>query len=687
MGIEQKILDVPRPKNTVVHDSKSSGPNRYSVRCRIGIKCISGRNPMPISGPIIGHIINGKYVPIAPKAGNNGPSMLSYGSSRLVKDVSNDILDDLLKVYSISDSYSIIAAASLKVIKPSISSRRMMSRYEQTFLSVYYPGASLSKNSLTRLYIRVGQDEDKMRAFYKLRLQKVLESHHVIIDGTLKQDTSKVNDLSRFSYKSRVKGLEDISILYAFDFEIMEPVCSAVFPGNSIDAVSYHDFVFKCGITKGIIVDDKGFPAYKIKDILRNNPGLHYLTPIQRSDNRIGKYNMLDFEGVVHNIQGNVLCKKVKVGDNQFLYSFQDSWKEYKEKRSYIQQASKKNNFSQKQYNSKQECFGVIVFESDVDLTPEQAYACYQGRWKLEVVFKRYKSDISLYTTKVQTDFAVIGSEFVNFISTLITCRIVNKASEAKLFEEMTYEELMDDLSEAWRKVGEKDIKSEDLDVIPKSSDNNWVHTIGKVKTTLEVLGLAIPEPNITVPKKRGRPAKKDKEDKKQKRPVGRPRKNSVSEQSSQQSVQTTTKKRGRPKVNKTDDNTDKPVKHVGRPRKNSVSEQSSQQFVQTTTKKRGRPKVNKADNDTDKPVKHVGRPRKNSVSEQSSQQPVQTTTKKRGRPKVNKTDNDTDKPIKHVGRPRKNSVSEQSSQQPVQTATKKRGRPRKNTLEKANNT
>ena len=45
---------------------------------------------------------------------------------------------------------------------------------------------------------------------YPPEVQKNRES-----PGLVKQDTSTVNDLSAFSYKARVKGCNDISVLYA----------------------------------------------------------------------------------------------------------------------------------------------------------------------------------------------------------------------------------------------------------------------------------------------------------------------------------------------------------------------------------------------------------------------------------------------------------------------------------------
>lgn len=55
----------------------------------------------------------------------------------------------------------------------------------------------------------------KRKLFYQLRLEQTVASHHIAIDGTLKQDKSIVNDLSTFSRKARVRGCCEVSVLYA----------------------------------------------------------------------------------------------------------------------------------------------------------------------------------------------------------------------------------------------------------------------------------------------------------------------------------------------------------------------------------------------------------------------------------------------------------------------------------------
>ena len=125
---------------------------------------------------------------------------------------------------------------------------------------------------MTDLLKRIGQDQNKRQTFFGLRLKSVCAAHHIAIDGSLIQDTSRVNDLSAFSRKFRIKGCKDISLLYAYDIEKMEPVCAQVFPGNVIDASVYATFIRDNGIDKGIIVADKGFPAKQIEDELKQRP-------------------------------------------------------------------------------------------------------------------------------------------------------------------------------------------------------------------------------------------------------------------------------------------------------------------------------------------------------------------------------------------------------------------------------
>jgi len=516
MAIPESIRQIARPVNTIVVDNGRDGPKRYAVRERAGIQYVSGGNPQPRNGKVIGHITDGRFVPLKEEVIQSVPDMLSYGAAAFVRSETRDLLDELLDVYSPKDAYTIMAIASLRVIRPSIVSNRLATHYKRTFVSVYYPGVALSPNTVSRFLQCLGQDGNRRKQFYQLRASRVIEDHHIAIDGTLKQDSSTVNDLSAFSYKARVKGCREVSVLYAYDIENMEPICAEIFPGNSIDPCSYEAFIRDNDIRKGIIIADKGFPPSMIKEELKDRPDLHFLTPIKRNDARIANNDMLSFEGILPGMGDHVLYKKSSIKGGRYLYSFKSARKAAAEEAAFLARREQKKNFSQAWYAKKKELFGVIVFESDQDLDPKTAYQCYDDRWLLELVFNRYKSDECLDKTNVQGDFSLIGSEFINFIATVTTCRLLKKARDTKLLDQMTYGDLMEDLSSAWRMV--------DAPETPATDDGKWVHTLPSVFEELETLGLSKPVPKPE-PKKRGRP-RKHPIDEKPKRPRGRPKKN-----------------------------------------------------------------------------------------------------------------------------------------------------------------
>ena len=520
MPVPENIRKVPRPKNTVVVDNGKPGPNQYAVRARKAEKYIPGKNPQPINGKVIGHIIDGKFVPIIEKTAASGPDSLCYGTAALVKSVTRDLLDDLLKIYPADQAFAIMALATLRIIRPGMGSNRAATHYNRTFVCKDYPGIGLSKNSVAKLLQSLGQDDRRRKQFYKLRIERVMDEHHVAIDSTLKQDSSKVNDLSEFSYKSHGKQHRDISVLYAYDVELMEPICAEVYPGNHTDAVCCESFIRNHDIKRGLIIADKGFPVSKIRNICKDSPDLHFLIPLKRNDTRIRDNKMLAFEGILEGVGEHIVYKKAKIKGGGFLYSFKDAALAASEEKAFLAKAEAKKDFAPEKYAKQQERFGTIVFESDADLPPKVIYECYEERWLLELVFAQYKGDECLDKTRVQGDFSVIGSEFINFIATIATCRIIRKASDAKLLDKISYGDLMDDLSSAWRKVDAPTLGPDD---IPTSDDGYWVHTLPMVFEELEALGLSKPAKNSQA--KRREVHKKNSDLVKPKRPRGRPRK------------------------------------------------------------------------------------------------------------------------------------------------------------------
>ena len=485
MPIPQDILAVVRPKNTVVI-AYGKNKNLYAVRQRIGCRNDNGRH-LPVNGPTIGHIVDGVYVPVD----TSSPANVSVSPVDL-KDWANVVLSDRLfadiqkelsVVYSKSDAMKIYCISILRVCNHGIRDYELKEAYENSFLSELYPGVPLSKNTVSAFLNDLGKSVSKIVQFMRNRTAAVSMDHHLLVDGTLKSDESRVNSLSDFSRKARTKGTRDISVLYAFDLEEMEPVCSKCFPGNMLDATAYKEFLSENKITQGIIVGDKGFPESAAHEYFAENPELHYLNPVKRNSKLISRHDMLDFTGILPGYEGITFRKEKCTGTEKWLYSFRDTGKAAAEERDWLRRAKKNKTYSLEALREKQKVFGTIVLECDMDLPAETAYKAYDTRWEIEIVMRFYKSACEFDETHVQDDYSVIGSEFCDFLSTLLTFRLIKAFDKARLLEKRTYKKIMSILTRAkkarlagedWKLIRLNPSQEEllqDLELIPKPEE------------------------------------------------------------------------------------------------------------------------------------------------------------------------------------------------------------------------
>jgi hypothetical protein len=443
MPIPQHILNVERPRNSIVI-CYGKNKDRYAVRERIGCKYINGRH-VPVNGHTIGHIVDGKYVPNKPIPAVSmcDVDLKDWANVALCNKLFGDILSELKSVYSESDANKLYCIAVLRVCNPGIKNCELKEAYETSFLSELFPDLALSRNTVCKFLNDVGKACSRIVKFMQARTASVKMDHHLLVDGTLKTDTSRINSLSDFSHKARLKGSRDISVLYAFDLEAREPVCSKCFPGNMLDATAYESFIAENGITKGIIVADKGFPSSAAQEQFQKNPDLHFLNPLKRNAKLIQRYDMLTFTDILPT-NSNITCRKEKcTGCKKWLYSFRDVVQASVEEQDWLRRAKKDSTYSSEDLAKKQKSFGTIVLESDCDLTIEQAYMAYADRWKIEIVMRYYKSACEFDDTRVQDDYSVIGSEFCDFLATVLTFRLLKAFDKAEVLEKMTYKKAM----------------------------------------------------------------------------------------------------------------------------------------------------------------------------------------------------------------------------------------------------
>lgn len=452
MAVPEHIRAVERPSNTVVY-AYGKNKDRYAVKMRVGCRYEKGKNPKPINGPTIGYIIDGKFVPKEEKkvlkVAESTIDLKDWANIELCNNLMKELQQELEEVYCHEDALKIYCIALLRVCYPGIKDYELGDAYKRSFLSELYPNVALSRNTVSKFLNDLGKTCSHIIKFMQKRAQSVNSDEHILVDGTLKSNESKVNSLADFSRKAKTKGTRDISVIYAFNLEKMEPICSKCYPGNMLDVTAYADFIQENAISKGIIVADKGFPAKAAQKQFDENPDLHYLNPIKRNSKFIETHQLLHFTNMLIGFSG-IAYKKAKCnGINKWLYSFRDTKIAAIEEQEYFTKAQKNGTYDHADFCKKQESFGTIVLECDLDLDAETIYKAYSQRWEIELVMRFYKSACCFDETRVHDDYSVIGSEFCDFLSTVLTFKLIKTFDSKKILEKMTYKKVMSILKRA----------------------------------------------------------------------------------------------------------------------------------------------------------------------------------------------------------------------------------------------
>lgn len=484
MPIPAEILAVKRPKNTVVY-VYGKNKDKYGVKARIGCKYKNGKN-YPVNGPTVGHIIDGVYVPKEPNESNENiaanvslqraeADMKNWAGEELLVHLGQELQDELLEVYSPEDTIKILCIAGLRVLNPGIKDCELKEAYDSSFFSEFFPGCGMSKNVVSTFQKDLGRAYSRIVKFNRNRTGRIRISDSVLIDGTLKTNDSKINTFSEFSRKGKIKGRRDISILYAFDVTEQKPICSQVYPGNMIDLTAYSDFITTNAIDNGVMICDKGFPASSIEEILSEKPQLKYLNPIKRSLKIALEHKMYNYESILPGEDG-IQFKKSKVnGKEKWLYSFRDLSKAVQEEKAWISNRQKEGTYCDEDYQKARDKFGTIVFESNLDTSPEAVYQMYSQRWEIELVMRYYKSSLELTETRVHSDEAVIGSEFINMIAVCLTYELKNKLEKEGLLDHKTYKQILRILKH------EKKVRINDGEWVPVKINKNQLEILNKL--------------------------------------------------------------------------------------------------------------------------------------------------------------------------------------------------------------
>ncbi len=472
MSIPAEIRAVERPKNTVVV-AYGRNKDKYAVRSRSGCRNVGGRR-IPIEGPVIGHIVDGEYVPLEdrPEPSEHDIVLKDWANVEAAFLCSSDVLLDLKTVYGQREAMQMYCIAVLKACYHGIEDDELRNAYEGSFLSVRLPGVPLTRNNVSKLCDYLEESGPKAVQFMRDRVARLRDPHDLAICEAA-SDSSGADPLPDYPGRPGSKGAANAITVFSYDPRTLEPVCFKNYPGKTLDTAILGDFIETYAIKGGIVMADSRSSANAARKASRNEPGLSYLLPLRRNAAPVDRCSMPCFGSVLKD-DPSVECGKAKVsGRRRWLYWFRYTGTEAGEGRAC-------------HLGPKSAGPGAVVFESDRDASCEGIHRSCSGRRLVESVLGHCCSG-------TRTRHGSAASELLCFLSAIVTSRLVRAFSESGLLGDYSYGKVMRCLGRA-RKV---------------RMGKEWklVGTTARDLKVLQALGL-VPRV-ITIRNPRGRPKKK----------------------------------------------------------------------------------------------------------------------------------------------------------------------------------
>lgn len=403
-------------------------------------------------------IDNVTVTPVGRKPKNTIYTIKVSGPIDLMNKMGDGLLQSLTDVFGIEDAKFIYVIALLRAAFGEIKNRDLDEEYEASKASVIYPGVGLSEKTVCTNLKRLGYNTLNMIKFWEIRVKANIDNGVTIVDGSLLDFNSQGSAYSEFSRKGKVKGSKDGLVLTAYSLGLQEPLCEEFYPGNMTEMVAYEDFSKKYGLDSALIVArptysgdelhseveetdkdgkkkkvkkivdvklfDKGYSSEEVLSQLRKGKH-HFLVAIKNDRKEVITYELNNpCEYLDEYKEDVVMYKKVKVDENKFLYAFKCSRMGSIQNAIYVINETKNKRFKPEKYNIKQTSFGLIVFESDLDLKPFEVYEAYDDRWKIEPYEKLRKSIMENGAVNVHSDPSVRATTFINGISNIMGCRL-----------------------------------------------------------------------------------------------------------------------------------------------------------------------------------------------------------------------------------------------------------------------
>ena len=390
------------------------------------------------SGKCIGSItLKDGFLPNGNKLTCDEITVLGYGDYAFALK-SNETLRELYTSFNVKDASQIYVAAIITVVNGFTYMKDMADVYNESFLSLKYPGVHVGETALRSLYDNLGKRTSRPTAFQQSLIDT--SSGKIAFDGHVIACTSEKNDLSEYGYKAKKLNSPQINWMTAYDVETGRPVADEMFNGADPDKTAVQQFFERFSFKDTLFIVDRGFNTATDKSLMSADGNSYIVPMIQgRSDYTFVRSNLkIDKrKNFIYDKDGYsslVFYHDFRVDDRRYV-AYIDTTRQAAERKTYAENLKAgKKGFTEDGLLESEKDFGLFMLEtSDMRKTPRDVFADYKSRWKIET-FYNYVDNIVDFNALYQQDYCrTQGLSFIIQIAGMIYHELKELAGQHNL--------------------------------------------------------------------------------------------------------------------------------------------------------------------------------------------------------------------------------------------------------------
>ncbi len=395
-------------------------------------------------------------------------SVKEFGASSFILQLCPDILDLVKKHYP--DYWREVAVLSIVRLFHSSPLKNVVNHYGASHLSDALPDAEVSPRSLSTMLHSIGVRRERMVEFMRNFVGNG-DGEHAVIDLTHFFSLSEGVITATLGHNSEQEYVPQVNFILILSLgRRMHPSFFRLVPGSVSDVSTIPATLKEAGISKAILIGDKGFYSRKNVSFLEEKR-LGYILPLKRSS------SLIDYSpvapGTKKKMDGHFLFEKRVIwhsertaGEGRRLILFLDNSLRTEEERDLIIHVDD-GKLSMREYYRYQPRMGTIVVITNSEFKPQRVFELLKSRVNAEQVFDTLKNTLHSDRTYMRDDAHLQGWMFVSFISLLMYYRLYGLLLGREVLERNSPRDVILHLSRVYKlRVGGKWILSE----VPKAS-------------------------------------------------------------------------------------------------------------------------------------------------------------------------------------------------------------------------